>query len=80
MADQSKPKFIYDLVNIHEKTKSKMYVDWETTSDLKSLEILHLLESRGLKKFCSMKSEKNKTLNFSPEPPTRKTQSVLKLE
>lgn len=44
------------------------------TIDPESLEILQLLESRGLKKFCSMKSEKNKTLdNLAVEFLTRAT-------
>lgn len=63
MAEQPKPKFIYNLKTLHEKTKSEIFVDWETTTDPESLEILQLLESRGLKRYCSMKSEHGKILD-----------------
>lgn len=41
----------YDIPTICSKTKSEMYVDWDTTNDDESREIPRLLENRGLKGF-----------------------------
>lgn len=46
------------------KIKTEMYVDFETTQDRESIEILRLLERSGLKVFCSKKSNNNKTLDM----------------
>lgn len=46
------------------KIHSEMYVDFTTTQDGESREILQLLENFGLRVFCSKKSSKNKTLDI----------------
>lgn len=62
MAESSKVT-CFDIKNLRSKTKSEMYVNCETTSDPESREILDLLENRELRTYCSIKSEKNKTLD-----------------
>lgn len=63
-SSSSQSVFKFNSEAFKSKIRSEMYVDFNTTQDRESQEILRLLKASSLKTFCSKCSSQNKTLDM----------------